>query len=345
MAKAKEIELDCESSAANGIALVLKSRLEEIFAFKEQALNWADSEGVHDMRVASRRLRSALRDFKPYLRKPLPERRLKELADALGAVRDEDVAIASLEKLAEEAEDVIKIGIEQLADEGRWRRERARGELEALLSGNALTKLEAKFMARLVRATSLGKGAGTDGELRTRKVGSKIILDRLAELQDAGYGLYYPLEPHGLHAMRISAKRLRYAIELFAACWGERLNDFADETADLQKSLGELHDCDIWIAELGSRLAKQDKEGDSHEPASPERRAAFWLMGEFVKRRMHYYRDALEHWDKWETSNFADRLQACLSEESPDILLDQPSSDGIENEQASLSPDVGASDN
>jgi CHAD domain-containing protein len=69
---------------------------------REKALDWGDPEGVHDMRVSSRRLRGALRDFMPYLRK----RKLgsvlehvKELADALGAVRDQDVAIAGLQKL------------------------------------------------------------------------------------------------------------------------------------------------------------------------------------------------------------------------------------------------------
>ena len=57
------------------------------------------------MRVASRRLRSALRDFLPYLRKrglSSVQKRLRNIADALGEVRDHDVAIMALEELEKE---------------------------------------------------------------------------------------------------------------------------------------------------------------------------------------------------------------------------------------------------
>jgi len=51
------------------------------------------------MRVLSRRLRSAINDFKPYFRKgSLPRPKLSDVADALGAVRDEDVALMALQE-------------------------------------------------------------------------------------------------------------------------------------------------------------------------------------------------------------------------------------------------------
>src|SRR3712207_5223848 len=97
MAKAREIEgLDCGGAAGDGVRLVLRTRLEEMCGWRAAALDWGDPEGVHDMRVASRRLRSALRDFSPYLRRRQFRRArgdLKNLAAALGLVRDEDVAI------------------------------------------------------------------------------------------------------------------------------------------------------------------------------------------------------------------------------------------------------------
>src|ERR1044071_3631071 len=107
MAKAKEIVgLDCRASASSCVLLVLRTRLDEMSEFRAAALDWSDPEGVHDMRVASRRLRSALRDFKPYLRMKKMRRAadyLKAVADALGAVRDHDVAIIALEELKQDA--------------------------------------------------------------------------------------------------------------------------------------------------------------------------------------------------------------------------------------------------
>lgn len=74
--------------------------MKEMCALRNRALDWSDPEGVHDMRVAARRLRSALSDFKPYLRKSsIPTNRLKAIAKSLGTVRDEDVVLAALEEL------------------------------------------------------------------------------------------------------------------------------------------------------------------------------------------------------------------------------------------------------
>jgi CHAD domain-containing protein len=122
MAKAKKIEgLDCGATAAAGIRLVLLARFDEMAEYRSAALDFADVEGVHDMRVASRRLRSALRDFGPHVRRPPRLARvrgeLKELAGALGTVRDEDVAIAALAKLASIAPEEARVGVEALADE------------------------------------------------------------------------------------------------------------------------------------------------------------------------------------------------------------------------------------
>jgi len=130
MAKSKEIAgLNCTAGANAGIRLVLRSRLEEILTFREAALDWNNPEGVHDMRVASRRLRNAIRDFSPYLRKrklQYPQSDLKSLADALGAVRDQDVAIMALENLAAEASQEVAAGIEEILNDRRSKREGAR---------------------------------------------------------------------------------------------------------------------------------------------------------------------------------------------------------------------------
>src|ERR1043165_9083003 len=130
MAKAKEIAgLDCAMRADDGIKLILRSRFEEMRSFSAAALDWSETEGVHDMRVASRRLRSAIKDFLPYLRRrKLRQSRedLRSVAQALGAVRDQDVALIALEKLAEAAPPGLSAGIKQFASTRQSKRDGVR---------------------------------------------------------------------------------------------------------------------------------------------------------------------------------------------------------------------------
>lgn len=335
MAKAKKIEnLNCETEATQGIALVLRTKLEEMCEGRDAALDWTDIEGVHAMRVSSRRLRSALRDFEPYLPKKISTKSLRKVAHALGAVRDEDVAILMMEKLGAEARDEIKAGVELLAEERRQRRQQARAALINAITDSALLELQETFGAELKRATKepnkKRKRAKRDAvaAMRFHNVGGEIILARFRELAGMSRSLYQPFVTEPLHRMRIAAKRLRYSIELHTQCWGERLTPFAKEVGKLQESLGELHDCDVWLEELGARLEARQRSATSNEktsPAnSPEQRAALWLLQHFVKDRTRHFNHALALWDKWETTDFSPRLSETLVEVQSSLELQPP---------------------
>jgi CHAD domain-containing protein len=111
---------DCEEKFALAGARVIEVRSAEVFEHARGVLDLDDIERVHDMRVASRRLRAALEVFAPCFPRKRQKRALKgvkALADALGERRDRDVSIAFLAGFLEEAPD---------ADRGR---------LEILLAG------------------------------------------------------------------------------------------------------------------------------------------------------------------------------------------------------------------
>jgi CHAD domain-containing protein len=120
--------------------------------------------------------------------------------------------------------------------------------------------------------------------------------------------LYSPLKAKPLHKMRLAAKRLRYSLELFAPCVRSRepLAAFAKEIAKLQTSLGELHDCDLWIIWTGELLQKDEMKPG--EALGVERRAAVWLLDYFVKERARHFSAALARWHEWETNGFLMRL-------------------------------------
>jgi CHAD domain-containing protein len=296
MVKAKEIEgLDCGASAARGMGCVLATRLGEMCEHRAAAVGPEGEDGVHDMRVASRRLRSVLRDFRPYLRggRRLDAARdeLKRLAGALGAVRDEDVAIRALEKLSEGATASVAEGLELLAFERHERREGERAELARALAEESFESFRLRVASAFERATAprrakkrKGDGAGEGGEAGDalngdargepddggpsfEEVGREIIGRLWDELRGRGPDIYRPLKSRRLHKLRIAAKRLRYALELFAACYGEAQRELAHELARLQTALGELHDCDGWVEECG-RLLEGRKASDGSQGRS-----------------------------------------------------------------------------
>src|SRR4051794_11850509 len=118
MAKAREIEGFAETgSFAEAAALAVETRTDELFSFSEGVLDTSDIERVHDMRVASRRLRAALEIFAPCFPKGEHKRVLNEvkaLADALGERRDRDVHIAELERISGSLASEDRAGVGEL---------------------------------------------------------------------------------------------------------------------------------------------------------------------------------------------------------------------------------------
>lgn len=315
MAKAKRIKgIKCNSEAPAGMNLVLVTRFGELSHFRSAALDWSDPEGVHSMRVASRRLRSALRDFTPYLHKRRLSsvlKSLRDIADALGEVRDQDVAIMALEKLQSHASDGVAPALKQFIDARKEIRDQAREELVTMFADDQLKQLESSFISAVDEATAAGTTRTSPPLLISfRKMSRAIILDRLKELEKLSSGLFRPFEVETLHEMRIAAKRLRYAIELFQQCWGRSIATYAKRAAQLQTALGDVHDCDVWIESFGNEINKARKEKQDENL-----KAFVWLLSHFVKLRTRHLRKALELWSDWETEDTSGKLRTLLNTE------------------------------
>src|SRR4051794_36176617 len=110
MAKARDVPLDPEEPFEVAARSVVAARAEELFEHSDGVLDTAHIERVHDMRVATRRLRAVLEIFAPCFPAPAYRavlRDVKALADALGERRDPDVhleALAALEQRVPEAQ-------------------------------------------------------------------------------------------------------------------------------------------------------------------------------------------------------------------------------------------------
>lgn len=145
VAKAKPIpDLSADRSYAEAAARIVSVRADELADNAQGVLDTGDIERVHDMRVATRRLRAALEIFEPcFPAKAYDDtlREVKRLADALGERRDRDVAIATLGAFNEQMPAPDRRGIGSLIDQLRDEQEEANVELAPLVERQHLTAL------------------------------------------------------------------------------------------------------------------------------------------------------------------------------------------------------------
>lgn len=157
MAGARKVKLDREGSFSQAAARVVRVRSKEVFAHSEGVLDLDDVERVHDMRVATRRLRAALEVFEPCFprkrhRKAL--KKVKALADALGERRDADVEIALLEGLVDEAAEADRGALRDLIAELRTHQAEANELLAPYVAPKRLKKLRRRLKKLVKKAGS-----------------------------------------------------------------------------------------------------------------------------------------------------------------------------------------------
>lgn len=290
---------------------VLTRRFDEVASFGGAVLVEWNTNAVHDMRVALRRLRSALRDLSQII-DGKPIRRinadLKKIAASLGEVRDLDVAIIAIEELLGGAiEDPIKEGVNSLIAELKIEREKAHSRVQKTLSSISVEGLRNRFLQQ-IESEILQPELFRPSELT--EVGRGVIEARLEDLCLHGESIFMPFDGPRLHELRITAKRLRYAMELFASAWPDQIAGIAKEISKLQGYLGEVHDCDLWIEKLSKRLAKKVSR---KAVRSANALAAAWLLSRFVDTRGRNYRKAVELWLEWTENGFVERLRKTIA--------------------------------
>jgi CHAD domain-containing protein len=203
-----------------------------------------DVEHLHDMRVASRRLRAALKVFKhalPARRAKAFRRDLKWLGEALGRVRDLDVHLLHLREETLGLPSELRAGMQLYGGILLARRDRAQASLLKLLE----TARYGRFIDRMKRFLDAGAptSPGAPGAREPVTAGArKVIEKRMAKVRTAGGALSRGSSDEELHQMRILCKRLRYACEFFADLYGPAALKFVRRVTKLQDLLGAHQD-------------------------------------------------------------------------------------------------------
>jgi triphosphatase len=138
MAKTDDPALDPSQSYESAMRALIARRWAAVWAAVPVAIAGEDIEGVHDVRVASRRLRAAMdvavACFPASWYAPL-HRVAKEITGALGEVRDRDVMIESLTRSRKKAPAAEHPGIDRLIARLERERDAAREEMVRFLDG------------------------------------------------------------------------------------------------------------------------------------------------------------------------------------------------------------------
>jgi CHAD domain-containing protein len=200
----------------------------------------ADPEGVHQARVATRRLRSDLRTFRPLLDPgwaPALRDELGWLAKILGEVRDGDVMLDRMARLAAQLPEPSSRGAARVLAAQEESRDKAHGELLATLRDERYVGLLDRLIAAanapvLLLEADLPASAILPDLVRRPW---RSLARRVKELGDS------PTDAE-LHAIRIRTKRVRYAAEALAPLVGRQARAFAGAAAALQDELGDLND-------------------------------------------------------------------------------------------------------
>ena len=159
MGKARDIPgLEADLPYAEAAARTVAVRADELFAAGRDVLDTQNIEQVHDMRVASRRLRAVLEIFAPCFDRDAYRpvlRDVKALADALGARRDPDVQLEALERLAKRMGAPEARGIELMAVVLRAEQATGNETLAAALQEAEDSDLHGRLLALAASATDL----------------------------------------------------------------------------------------------------------------------------------------------------------------------------------------------
>lgn len=280
MAKPTEIDgISARTSVRKAAHQLTAARLADVRRYEQPLSNGLSEDDIHDMRVAAHRLRVALFVFGGRNASKL-ERRVKQLQDALGEIRDLQVQLGWLEKQKSltDAE-----GIRMLLAQERATLAEKEHDLRAALerwTGNSAPKLQ----KRLKKLDGKGKFGG--------KRMQRELKDWLEQVKRRLRAMEKSWSPRIIHKFRIQVKRLRYAAELLKDGLGKPADAIVETVTPVQKQVGDLHDCDVRLALL-SEFSQTAQDPWKHDIQLVERR-----VGDDRRKGLKKLRELVQRWDK-----------------------------------------------
>ncbi len=263
--------LSAEAPVSEAARRVLKVRLKGVEDLLPLAAGKAgdDIEYVHQLRVVTRRGDAALRIFERCMdaaQHRKARRRLKKLRRAAAAARECDVQRAVLEADRAEAPDPVARALDLVLAQIQEQRSEAQKGIRTAArrhaAGERLRRTRRKLLGTLQVPCNGPEARLADAA--ADDVPTLVEAMRRAAAADLN-------DFANLHTLRIQGKRLRYALEVFAPCFGEGFREAYAEVEALQETLGAINDIhdlveriEAWAAEAVGDAAAAGREAVDH---------------------------------------------------------------------------------
>lgn len=284
-----------DSPLGDAARRILAGRLGDVRAHEPELQDGMGVDAVHDMRVATRRLRAALQVFSLVGNMKKLERDVKRLQDALGEVRDMHVQAGWLSSAAKEEKNSVRRDISSL----RQARLAGLKDAEAKLRAE-VQRWSERTAPRLLRKLEGLKDAHRFGGRRVREHLRERVrrldkrMKRYADAPDAA----------SAHNVRKTLKKLRYELEIFQPAFRRTMDALLEVLVPLQDSLGELHDADVRLEQF-ERL--------SAEAAPKQAKAARTLLPRVRDERAKRAAEIARELQRWHAEQIPRRLRRMLA--------------------------------
>jgi CHAD domain-containing protein len=248
----------------------LAEQLEALTAYLPYAHEGLHIEGVHQMRVATRRMRAALKAFGPVLPEEATRRLVGEaswLCDMLGEVRDLDVHLEHVDEYRQQLPTQRRETLNAYENHLKKAHRRARACLITALDSRRCAAFLADTRALIAEAEALAATHSATIEEFARG----YVPRRLKTIRREGRKINDKSPDEELHRLRIRIKKLRYQLEILTGPYGEALSRASGDLKRLQSRLGDHQDACVARTELAEYR-------DTFATGSRERRTFDWLI-------------------------------------------------------------------
>ena len=269
-AKAPPTHLHPETAIGEAFAQIFCAAHAHVLANQAAAEDGRDPEGVHQMRVGLRRLRSALSLLRPIV----PSSTLEALradaewaASALGDARGWDVILA--ETLPEVAAGCADDGWDRLKDAAEVLRAQAYVKARETLSAERHTRFQLMLGAWIERKAWQTNGGGSIAMFDEPMVSfAACTLSELHRKVLKRGRHFRHLTPEARHKLRLAVKKLRYAADFFLTALGHRRigKHYLRRLGELQDQLGRYNDMAV-TEHFVERLVEVPLEGSARQAA------------------------------------------------------------------------------
>ncbi len=297
---------------------VLRFHFARMLHYEPDTRAGEDSEALHKMRVATRRMRAAFGVFKPYFdgeaTKPYRQA-LRETARVLGAVRDLDVFRIKLERDLDRLPLEKQINLDAVLPLWLREREQARTALRHFLDSDSYQSFVQAFSIFLNRPEmGIAKSETLlPAPYKLEHIIPCVIYERLGHVQ-AYEGVFERANLDQQHKLRIKVKQLRYAIEFMGDILGKEQKEVVSVLERMQDHLGDLNDTKEIAATLRAWLAQLNEQdvSNSYQRTDVETIETYLAMKREEQARLQA--DFPQVWQQFDCPSFKKNLAKAIFE-------------------------------